>query len=103
MGKEKKVLLFALLIALCGTNTYANENAQKPKVKNSQSKAQSFDENTAKVSTGIHGYTVDFAAINSRTLSNTMLNRALTRDYMKARPVNSWTQDIITIMSLADL
>ena len=95
MGKEKKVLLFALLIALCGTNTYANENTQKPKVKNSQSKAQSFDENTAKLSTGIHGYTVDFAAINSRTLSNTMLNRALTRDYMKARPVNSWTQDII--------
>lgn len=95
MGKEKKVLLFALLIALCGTNTYANENTQKPKVKNSQSKAQNFDENTAKLSTGIHGYTVDFAAINSRTLSNTMLNRALTRDYMKARPVNSWTQDII--------
>lgn len=95
MGKEKKVLLFALLIALCGTNTYANENTQKPKVKNSQSKAQNFDENTAKLSTGIHGYTVDFAAINSRTLSNTMLNRALTRDYIKARPVNSWTQDII--------
>ena len=95
MEKEKKVLLFALLIALCGTNTYANENTQKPKVKNSQSKAQSFDENTAKISTGIHGYTVDFAAINARTLSNTMLNRALTRDYMKARPVNSWTQDII--------
>ena len=95
MEKEKKVLLFALLIALCGTNTYANENTQKPKVKNSQSKAQSFDENTAKISTGIHGYTVDFAAINARTLSNTILNRALTRDYMKARPVNSWTQDII--------
>ena len=95
MGKEKKVLLFALLIALCGTNTYANENTQKPKVKNSQSKAQNFDENTAKLSTGIHGYTVDFVAINSRTLSNTMLNRALTRDYMKARPINSWTQDII--------
>lgn len=95
MGKEKKILLFALLIALYGTNTYANENTQKPKVKNSQSKAQSFDENAAKLSTGIHGYTVDFAAINSRTLSNTMLNRALTRDYMKARPVNSWTQDII--------
>ncbi len=85
MGKEKKILLFALLATLCGTNAYANENTQKPKVKNSQSKAQSFDENTAKLSTGIHGYTVDFAAINSRTLSNTMLNRALTRDYMQSK------------------
>ena len=96
MGKERKVLLFALLATLCGTTAYANENAHSKKVETSQIKAtKKFDENTAKISTGIHGYTVDFVAMNSRTLSNTMLNRALTRDYLKDRPVNSWTQDII--------
>ena len=96
MGKERKVLLFALLATLCGTTAYANENAHSKKVETSQIKAtKKFDENTAKISTGIHGYTVDFVAMNSRTLSNTMLNRALTRDYLKDRPVNSWTQDIL--------
>ncbi len=46
------------------------------------------------MSGGVHGYVVDFAALNARTLTNTMRNRALTRDYMRKRPLNSWTQDI---------
>ena len=48
----------------------------------------------AQMSGGVHGYIVDFAALNARTLTNTMKNRALTRDYMRKRPLNSWTQDI---------
>lgn len=46
------------------------------------------------MSGGVHGYVVDFAALNARTLTNTMRNRALTRDYMRKRPLNSWTQDV---------
>lgn len=46
------------------------------------------------MSGGVHGYIVDFAALNARTITNTMRNRALTRDYMRKRPLNSWTQDI---------
>lgn len=46
------------------------------------------------MSGGVHGYIVDFAALNARTMTNTMRNRALTRDYMRKRPLNSWTQDI---------
>ncbi len=46
------------------------------------------------MSGGVHGYIVDFAALNARTMTNTMRNRALTRDYMRKRPLNSWTQDV---------
>ena len=53
-----------------------------------------FDKGIAQLSGGLHGYTVDIAAVNSRTLSNTMRERALTRDYLIKRPVSSWTQDI---------
>ena len=53
-----------------------------------------FDKGMAQLSGGLHGYTVDIAAVNSRTLSNTMRERALTRDYLTKRPVSSWTQDI---------
>lgn len=53
-----------------------------------------FDKGMAQLSGGLHVYTVDIAAVNSRTLSNTMRERALTRDYLIKRPVNSWTQDI---------
>lgn len=56
-----------------------------------------FDKGMAQLSGGIHGYTVDIAAVNSRTLSNTMKERALTRDYLIKRPVSSWTQDIMYI------
>lgn len=54
-----------------------------------------FTKAMAQMSGGLHGYTVDMAAINSRTLVNTMKNRALTRDYLTARPINSWYQDVI--------
>lgn len=57
--------------------------------------AEEFTKGLAQVSGGIHGYTVDIAAINSRTLVNTMKNKALTRDYLTARPLNSWYQDVI--------
>lgn len=54
-----------------------------------------FTKAMAQMSGGLHGYTVDMAAINSRTLVNTMKNRALTRDYLTTRPINSWYQDVI--------
>lgn len=55
---------------------------------------EEFTNAVAQISGGVHGYIVDFAALNARTLTNTMRNRALTRDYMRKRPLNSWTQDI---------
>lgn len=57
--------------------------------------AEEFTKGLAQISGGIHGYTVDIAAINSRNLVNTMKNKALTRDYLTARPLNSWYQDVI--------
>lgn len=53
-----------------------------------------FDRGMAQMSGGVHGYIADFAALNARTMTNTMRNRALTRDYIRKRPLNSWTQDI---------
>lgn len=55
---------------------------------------EAFTNAVTQMSGGVHGYIVDFAALNARTLTNTMKNRALTRDYMRKRPLNSWTQDI---------
>ena len=57
--------------------------------------AEEFTKGLAQVSGGIHGYTVDIAAINSRTLVNTMKNRAMSREYLTTRPVNTWAQDVI--------
>lgn len=56
---------------------------------------EEFTKAMSQISGGIHGYTVDIAAINSRNLVNTMKNKALTRDYLTARPLNSWYQDVI--------
>lgn len=56
---------------------------------------EEFNDAMAQVSGGIHGYTVDIAAINSRTLVNTMKNRAMSREYLTTRPVNTWAQDVI--------
>ena len=55
---------------------------------------EAFTNAVTQMSGGVHGYIVDFAALNARTLTNTMRNKALTRDYMRKRPLNSWTQDI---------
>lgn len=49
-----------------------------------------FNKALTQLSGGLHGYTVDIAAVNSRTLSNTIKNRVLTRDYLVSRPVSSW-------------
>lgn len=57
--------------------------------------AEEFTKGLAQISGGIHGYTVDIAAINSRTLVNTMKNRAMSREYLTTRPVNTWAQDVI--------
>ena len=54
-----------------------------------------FTQGMAQLSGGIHGYTVDMAAINARTLVNTMKNRALNSGYSTIRPINSWTQEVI--------
>lgn len=56
-----------------------------------------FDKGMAQLSGGLHGYSADIAAVSSRTLSNTMKERALTRDYLIKRPVSSWTQDVMYI------
>lgn len=56
---------------------------------------EEFTKAMGQISGGIHGYTVDIAAINSRNLVNTMKNKALTREYLTARPLNSWYQDVI--------
>lgn len=56
-----------------------------------------FDRALTQLSGGIHGYTVDIAAVNARTLSNTMKDRVLTRDYLVNRPVSSWIQDVVYI------
>ena len=53
-----------------------------------------FNKALTQLSGGFHGYTVDIAAVNSRTLSNTIKNRVLTRDYLVSRPVSSWIQDV---------
>ena len=53
-----------------------------------------FNKALTQLSGGLHGYTVDIAAVNSRTFSNAMKDRVLTRDYITGRPVGSWTQDI---------
>lgn len=56
---------------------------------------EEFTKAMGQMSGGIHGYTVDIAAINSRTLVNTMKNRAMSREYLTTRPVNTWAQDVI--------
>lgn len=56
---------------------------------------EEFNDAMAQMSGGIHGYTVDIAAINSRTLVNTMKNRAMSRECLTTRPVNTWAQDVI--------
>ncbi len=56
-----------------------------------------FTRAMAQMSGGIHGYTVDIAAINTRTLVNSMRNRALNREYLLNRPTNSWIQDLVYI------
>lgn len=56
---------------------------------------EEFNDAMAQMSGGIHGYTVNIAAINSRTLVNTMKNRAMSREYLTTRPVNTWAQDVI--------
>ncbi|WP_300372892.1 autotransporter outer membrane beta-barrel domain-containing protein, partial [Fusobacterium sp.] len=56
-----------------------------------------FTNALTQMSGAVHGYVVDFAAINARTMVNTMRDRALTRDYLRNRPINSWTQDVMYI------
>ena len=58
---------------------------------------EEFTNAMTQMSGAVHGYVVDFAALNARTMVNTMRNRALSRDYMRKRPLNSWIQDVIYI------
>lgn len=58
---------------------------------------EEFNTALTQLSGGLHGYTVDIAAVNARTLSNTMKDRVLTRDYLVNRPVSSWIQDVVYI------
>lgn len=58
---------------------------------------EEFTNAITQMSGAVHGYVVDFAALNARTMVNTMRNRALSRDYIRKRPLNSWTQDVMYI------
>ena len=56
-----------------------------------------FTDAMTQLSGGVHGYTVDFAAINSRTLSNTIKNRELNKDKSRNKALNSYNQDVFYI------
>ena len=59
--------------------------------------ASQFTDAMTQLSGGVHGYTVDFAAINSRTLSNTIKNRELTKDKTRDKALNSYDQEVVYI------
>ena len=59
--------------------------------------ASQFTDAMTQLSGGVHGYTVDFAAINSRTLSNTIKNRELSKDKSRNKALNSYNQDVFYI------
>lgn len=56
-----------------------------------------FTDAMTQLSGGVHGYTVDFAAINSRTLSNTIKNRELNKDRLRDKALNSYDQEVAYI------
>lgn len=59
--------------------------------------ASQFTDAMTQLSGGVHGYTVDFAAINSRTLSNTIKNRELNKDRLRDKALNSYDQEVAYI------
>ena len=59
--------------------------------------ASQFTDAMTQLSGGVHGYTVDFAAINSRTISNTIKNRELSKDKSRNKALNSYDQDVVYI------
>lgn len=59
--------------------------------------ASQFTDAMTQLSGGIHGYTVDFAAINSRTLSNIIKNRELNKDRLRDKALNSYDQEVAYI------
>lgn len=59
--------------------------------------ASQFTDAMTQLSGGVHGYTVDFTAINSRTLSNAIKNRELSKDTTRNRALNSYDQEVVYI------
>lgn len=59
--------------------------------------ASQFTDAMTQLSGGVHGYTVDFAAINSRTLSNAIKNRELNKDRLRDKALNSYDQEVAYI------
>ena len=59
--------------------------------------ASQFTDAMTQLSGGVHGYTVDFTAINSRTLSNTIKNRELSKDRLRDKALNSYDQEVAYI------
>lgn len=59
--------------------------------------ASQFTDAMTQLSGGVHGYTVDFAAINSRTLSNIIKNRELSKDRLRDKALNSYDQEVAYI------
>ena len=59
--------------------------------------ASQFTDAMTQLSGGVHGYTVDFAAINSRTLSNAIKNRELNKERLRDKALNSYDQEVAYI------
>ena len=59
--------------------------------------ASQFTDAMTQLSGGVHGYTVDFTAINSRTLSNAIKNRELNKDRLRDKALNSYDQEVAYI------
>lgn len=59
--------------------------------------ASQFTDAMTQLSGGVHGYTVDFTALNSRTLSNTIKNIELSKDRTREKSLNSYNQDVVYI------
>ncbi|WP_300361060.1 autotransporter outer membrane beta-barrel domain-containing protein [Fusobacterium sp.] len=53
-----------------------------------------FNDAMTQLSGGVHGYTADFVAINSRSLSNTVKDRKLEKDKTREKPLGSYEQDV---------
>lgn len=53
-----------------------------------------FNDAMTQLSGGVHGYTADFVAINSRTLSNTVKEKKLKEDKTREKSLGSYEQDI---------
>ena len=53
-----------------------------------------FNDAMTQLSGGVHGYTADFVAINSRTMTNTIKDKKLEKDKTREKSLGSYEQDV---------